>query len=419
MVHFRQQQPWDIQLNAGFLLGLNWEYASRWQELKDQEKGIKAISEAIKTGAMEGLLGSVGELEAQRIQLEEKVERGQAALTNFKVHPQYEAVQKEADRTTESIHELANQNVTGRRLLSRYTESIAEEKAPSDMSLEKLYEEIGLVFPDSVRRTLTEAKEFHGRILVNRKAFLATEIKRLERQIQQRDEQICQLTETRASLLEILNTHGALQEMTKLQEHHLEIRGRLDIVRARISELKDLTSQKRDIKVAKAELAKVAEQDHEQRREVWTTAVRLFNDNSEALYKSPGRLVINIAEAGYKYDVEIDRSGSEGIGKMKIFCFDLMLLQFIAKQNGLIDFLIHDSALYDGVDSRQRALALERASRVSEKLGCQYICTLNSDMVPNDDFSENFDFKQHVRYTLTDKDPSESLLGFQFETPSK
>ena len=172
------------------------------------------------------------------------------------------------------------------------------------------------MFPDSVRRTLAEAREFHHQIVVNRKAFLETEIRRLERQIHERDEHIKQLTEVRAASLAILSTHGALQEMTKLQERYVEARGRLDRVQARISEVKDLTSRKRDIKVAKAKLTGVAEQDHEQRRDVWTAAVRLFNDNSQALYKTPGRLVIDIAEAGYKYDVEIEKSSSEGISKM-------------------------------------------------------------------------------------------------------
>lgn len=417
--HCRQQKTWDIQLNVGFLLGLNWEYAARWQELKDQENALNAMSQAIKTGAIEDALGSVGELEAKRIQLEGQVERESEALTSFKVHPQYESVQEEADRITAGIHELANQNVADRRLLARYRESVAGEKPPSDVSLERLYKETGLVFPEAVRRTLEEAKNFHRRIVENRKQFLETEIKRLERQILQREKKIRALTETRAASLEILRTHGALQEMTKLQERHMEIKGRLERVRARISEIKDATSRKRKIKVAKTELAQIAERDHEQRRDTWAIAVRLFNDNSQALYKTPGRLVIDIAETGYKYDVEIERSGSEGIGKMKVFCFDLMLLQFITKQKARIGFLVHDSVLCDGVDSRQRALALERASQVAKDIDAQYICALNSDMVPREDFSEGFDFDRYVRLTLTDRDPSGSLLGFQFERPGK
>jgi len=227
------------------------------------------------------------------------------------------------------------------------------------------------------------------------------------------------LTHSRASALEILSTHGALQEMTKLQERLVETRGNLDRVRSQISEIKDLTARKRDIKVHKAELTKIAEQDHEERRDVWSVPVRLFSENSQALYKTPGHLVIDITESGFKYDIEIKRSGSEGVGKMKVFCFDLMLLQLTAQDPGRLDFLVHDSGLYDGVDERQRALALERAHDITERTGTQYICALNSDMVPRAEFSRGFEFDNCVRLTLTDKNPSDSLLGFHFERPNR
>ena len=412
--HFRQQKTWDIQMNTAYLLGLNWEYADKWQKLKDTQDGIKAIEQAIKTGVMEGMLGSVGELEAKRIQLEQVAKKSESSLNTFKVHPQYENIQNEADSITAELHELTNLNITDRRRLARYKEAVSDENPPEPLVLEKLYEESGLVFPDAVRKTLSEAQKFHESIVVNRREFLEIEIERLERTIQTREEKINELTVSRSSSLEILKTHGALQEITKLQERNVEVKGQLDKVQTRIKEIKDLNGRKREVKIAKADLAKVAEQDYEQRRETWSEAVRLFNDHTQALYESPGRLVIDIDDTGYKYQVEIERSGSEGIGKMKVFCFDLTLLQMSHSDISGVEFLIHDSILYDGVDSRQRALAIERASQITEEAGIQYICALNSDMVPRDDFSEGFNFDQYVRLTLTDKTQSGSLLGIRF-----
>ncbi|MDE2701410.1 MAG: DUF2326 domain-containing protein, partial [Gemmatimonadota bacterium] len=417
--HTRHQRTWDRQLHIAFLLGMNWENASKWQELKDQERGIKAIDEAIKSGAMEGARGSVGELEAECVQLENQFKRESDALEGFKVHPQYETIQNEADRITKTIHNLNNENIVDQRRLSRYKESVEAETPPSNTAIDNIYEESGVIFPDLVRRTLTEAKEFHSKIIENRRAFLETEIRRIERKIRLQNEEIRRHTDERAGLLRILETHGAMQELAKLQERIIEIRGNLERKRTWLEEIRDRTSRKRNINIAKAELTKIAEQDHEERRDIWSLPLRLFNDNSQALYEAPGRLVINIDETGFKYDVEIDKSGSEGIEKMKIFCFDLMLLQIMSKQNGRLNFLIHDSGLYDGVDSRQRALAFEHASKVSSANNVQYICTLNSDMVPREDFSEDFDFDKYVRLTLTDEDPSKSLLGFYFDRPPK
>jgi len=417
--HFRQQKTWDIQVNTAYLLGLNWEYGSQWQVLKDREEALKALAQSIATGAMEGIVGSVGELEAERIQLETQVEEERVALESFKVHPQYERIQIEADQATANIHNLTNKNVSDRRRLARYGEAVTEEKPPEVSSIEALYQETGLVFPDAVKRTLAEAKEFHAQIIRNRKAFLEAEIERLENTIKEREDEIRALTESRAQTLVILRTHGALQEMTALQDRHARTVSNLQRAKNQISTLKDINTQRRDLKTSKSNLVKVAERDHEQRRELWSTAVRVFNDNSQALYKAPGRLAIDIDETGFKYSIDIQRSGSEGIAKMKVFCFDLMLLQILSSRDRAIDFLIHDSLMYDGVDSRQTALALERANTITSSLGGQYICAMNSDMIPMSEFSDDFDFETHVRLKLTDDDPSGSLLGIRFERPSK
>ena len=73
--------------------------------------------------------------------------------------------------------------------------------------------------------------------------------------------------------------------------------------------------------------------------------------------------------------------------------------------------------MYDSVDARQRALALEHAHELTTALGGLYICTMNSDMVPSEDFSETFDFQKQVRLTLSDATPSGSLLRIRFERP--
>lgn len=104
---------------------------------------------------------------------------------------------------------------------------------------------------------------------------------------------------------------------------------------------------------------------------------------------------------------------------MKIFCLDLAILEFCDNRGLSIDFLVHDSEMYDGVDSRQRAAALERAHEVTERTGAQYICALNSDMIPYDDFREGFVLEECVRCKLVDGDASGTLLGIVFDTPSR
>jgi len=99
---------------------------------------------------------------------------------------------------------------------------------------------------------------------------------------------------------------------------------------------------------------------------------------------------------------------------MKVFCYDLMLIQRWQKQTSSPGILIHDSVLFDGVDERQVGLALQLMVNESEKHGFQYICTLNTDQIPYNELAKNFNFDAYCALRLKDDKPENSLLGLRF-----
>ncbi|MBB5143115.1 DUF2326 domain-containing protein [Desulfovibrio intestinalis] len=408
--HFRNQKTFDFQINNAYLLGLNWEHASEAQEIRDKSSALKALSSAVKAG----IVSSQGELEAERVRLEKTILEENKAIETFKVLPQYKELQDRANLLTTKIHHSSNNLLVLRRKLTRYEESIATETPPEGDSVEKLYAEAGMFFSESIKKTLGEAKTFHASVIENRKKFLQTELAEIKNKIIKIENDINSSTDERAKLMRLLQTHGALEEFSLLQTRVVEKQERLETVKTKLSELKNISNEQKEIKARKLELDTKLQRDYELSRPNWEQAVALFNEGSLALYDEPGNLIINTTENGYEFDVEISRSNSEGVGKMKIFCYDMMLVELLAEKNG-IDFLIHDSTIYDGVDSRQRAHALQYACSRAEEHDFQYICALNSDMVPYDDFENGFDLCQFVRLTLGDKNPSDSLMGFHFE----
>jgi uncharacterized protein YydD (DUF2326 family) len=412
--YFDNQKTWDIQVHNAFLLGLDWRKAATWQQLKDQKNALDALKQAIKTGAVDGELASLGELEAERLRLSTQLERDREALATFQVLPQYREIEAEANALTAQIHSLVNANITDKRRLERYRDSTVGEDTPRADRLQELYTEAGVVLPGAVKKTLEDARAFNEKIITNRREFIAGEIAALEAEVERREAAVVGLTGRRATYLNALAGQGALEELTELQELHAATRLKVDELTNRIVQLRQMTTRADTIKVETVELKRATTLDYEERRALWSQALSFFSEFSEQLYKTPGRLVIDIDDTGYKFDVEIAGSPSEGISKMKIFCYDLMLIAF-ARQRGLgIDFLVHDSTIFDGVDPRQRAHALELAAAMSAKYQFQYICALNTDMVPTHDFSAGFDHEAAVRLRLTDTDPSGSLLGFRY-----
>lgn len=61
------------------------------------------------------------------------------------------------------------------------------------------------MFPDAVKRTLDEARNFHRQIVSNRRDFLEAEINRIQQAMIERDNQIKELTDHRAKVMQVLH----------------------------------------------------------------------------------------------------------------------------------------------------------------------------------------------------------------------
>jgi uncharacterized protein YydD (DUF2326 family) len=410
------EKTWSKQINNAFLLDLDWKYASRIQELKDKENALKALKGGISAGLLPQLGTSIGQLEAESAVLEEELSVAQHQLSSFKVHPQYYEIEKSNNDFTQKIHEATNELTIVQQLLNKYSESLKEESDVSAQEVAEIYKEAGVSFSASLTKKLEEVQEFHKKLIENRKSYLEAEISELNRKVIELRSQIKELSELRAKGLSILKTHNALDEYHLLQERVAEKSSRLLSLRQNIKQLFELETEKSKLTIEKEEIFNRAREDFKEREEHLKKIITTFNSNSQFLYSEGGRLSIDVTKEGYKFDVEIKRANSQGVGYMKVFCYDLAIMEFNATKKGFFKVLVHDSTIFDGVDERQIALALELAQTKSEVCSFQYICTINSDMIPYSEFSEEFKakFDESKIITLTDGDAKQSILGIRF-----
>ncbi|MDD5051016.1 MAG: DUF2326 domain-containing protein [Syntrophorhabdaceae bacterium] len=410
----KSQQEWDKQVNNAFLLDLNWGYAAKWQVIKDRIKVINQIKQEAKTGMLANLMGTIGELDALKIRLESQARSEEKQLNNFNVHPQYKKIEEETNELTFHSHELVNLNINDRRILEYYERSLKEEAEAKAEDITRMFTEAGVIMPGSVTKRVGDVLSFHKQVVANRKEFLTQEMERLTRNIAERETEISKLSGERAKLMQILKKHKALDEILLLQNKHQETIAQIKDLDIKIENLKKFEQGKNAVIVEQALLQQQATTDLNERKNQKEQAILLFNSNSNALYDSPGIFSIDASPTGYKFNVKIERSGSHGIGNMKIFCYDLMLAQMWAEKACSPIFLIHDSIIFADVDERQKALALELAAKESKERGFQYICTLNSDGIPEKDFSKDFDFSSYVRKVFTDATEDGGILGIRF-----
>ena len=411
----KKQQEWDKQINNAYLLGLDWKLLEARQLLKDEDNTLDELKKGLKLGVFDDIIGkSQGELETTKIRLEEIVNEEKRKITEFKILEQYHDIEVEANELTKRFRQLSNTIIQDTALLQDYQSSLSKEVDASPQKVSEVYSKAGLVFPKEIVTRLDDVLEFHKKITENRKLFLQTEMLKLKRTIDSNEKERQTVSDRKENLLKILKNHGALDELNKLQELHQINVSKFEEVKLKLKNLQKIEDGKSNIKIRGEELKKQIQIRLEENKLHKEEAILLFNKNSEELYNAPGNLVIELADKGLKFGVNILKSGSQGIDKMKIFCYDLMLAQLWAKRNPSPHLLLHDSTLFDGVDERQIALALELAAQKSKLMGFQYIITLNSDLVPKNDFSPEFKFEDFVVMKLGDKEKDSGLLGIRF-----
>ena len=408
-----RQTGWDRIVNNAYLLGMDWESVVRLNLVRERKKNLAQIRREIKAGLAAGFSGDVGRLEAEKAILDGQINSEKEELEQFQVHEQYDALRAEADKITQDLHEMANETHAEEKRIILYEESCRDEADADPDKVRAIYRSAGLLFPDDVVRRVDEVLEFHRRVVQSRKEFVKSEIGRLKESVRDRKARIGRADGERARILGILESHGAPGEFALLRDRHEKGVARLERIRDQLENARKFESGEGEIKIETGRICQEMRLDYAGRADP-PEAVRAFNEYSIRLCESPGTLSIRPHDAGYKLDTTIERSGGRGIENMKIFCYDLSLARLWSRRPHHPGFLIHDSAIYDGVDGRQAARALQLAESESRSHRFQYICMLDSDAVPEYDFDPGFDFDSRVVLGLTDDADDGGLLGMRF-----
>jgi len=195
-----RQKEWNKQLVNAYLLGLDWQIAKEWQELKDKNKLINQLKGEDIQVFLRDRDGDIGDLEAQKITLEEKLKRKKVQWKSFNVHPHYKDVEIESNNLTEQIHKLCDDNIVDRKQLENNLISIEMENTQQidAPKLLEIYEEAQVILPENIKSKINEVMDFHARVIQNRKQFLEMEVSRLKNAIEIREEEKKELSEKRS-----------------------------------------------------------------------------------------------------------------------------------------------------------------------------------------------------------------------------
>jgi uncharacterized protein YydD (DUF2326 family) len=408
---FQNQSGASKRLCVSFLLRLNWAQQREIEAQTQRRERNKAAIEALRAAEESQAIQSIGDLEARRVASELALRRKKDEVDNFNVRSDYREIEESLHSLDRRIHDLINENFSDRRLLDYYRDSA---KAMPDADPERplaILRDAGAVFKEEALRTIDDVSRFHRDVYRNREEFLKDEIRRISVDIEKRTGEVDRLSVDKTRLLKILNSSGAIETLIELQRSYADLNAQREVLVSKIDERKKFDRLDDELAVSISKLRALLKSDLDDRRQSVDEVRALFAEYTAALYGVAGRLSVDVGRAGYRFSFIIDREGSDGVGQMVVFCFDLAVATIWSKLNLGFGTLIHDSTLFADVDPRQVATALKLAEQKSKEFGFQYICCLNSGLVAGKDFG--FDIDPLVRVRLTDDSPKGRLLGMR------
>jgi len=408
------QQAGDYQVALLYLFGLDWQIASDWQKVRDREKTLAELKKAASEGAFGSIIGKAAELRTKLTVEEARLKELRAEVDSFRVLPQYEKLEEEANQLTRQLKKLSNANTVDSAAIHDLEIAIQGEAPPSLTALESIYAEAGVSLPGLAIRRYDEVRSFHESVIRNRRDYLSGELDIAKQRLAARDQERLQLDQRRAEILTVLQSHGALEHFARLQGEVGRLEAQVESLRQRFESAEQLEGTKNELEIERNRLTIRLRRDFTEQKGRLSEVILAFEETSKRLYESAGSMTVEETSNGPVFHFPMQGSRSKGIKNMQIFCFDMMLMRLCAKRGVGPGFLVHDSHLFDGVDGRQVISALKVGAETAKELDFQYIVTMNED----DAFKEKitgFDLKDYVLPTvLTDAKEDGGLFGFRF-----
>lgn len=409
-----QQSATSSREHIAYLLDLDWTIV---HELAGIKTGLEQLKQ-IKAAASDGLMSTLrpeAELLLERAALKGELDEWESRISGFRVLEDPNSLVNRADELTARISVLRDEAVVDRRMLDLYRASLdeaANSSSDQTASVEDLLSAAGLILADGFTRQSAAVREFHAELLKNRRAYLHTEVEQLTTRITERSDELTRLDSQRDTLLRTLQAGGALEELDAMRSELTGVQSRIAAVDQQIEQAREIASRKEQLKLAQSTKRTDATKELAQSRAKLDRVSERLSHKMKQLYGREAALTVEVDDSGFKFKLTTARSGSSAVDRMKMFCFDLTMLEEGVTTEHHPDFLIHDSTVFDGVDPRQRAGALRFAQQMVQTTGGQYICTINSNDVPDEVLAEQW-FEDGIVRTILDTEVG-GLLGREF-----
>ncbi len=419
-----KEQAYYQCANNSLLLGLDVNLVREKHRIKKEKDKVLNLKRNIeKDEVLNSFFTGNKDVEIELEHQLSQINELESNLENFAVAEDYHNIQKEADEIAAKISNIENK----RSLIEISIENIKNSlKIRPDVNKNKItaiYEEAKFKLNDAVKKELDSVVNFHESLVEKRKIRLGNELNDLRSKYKDNEKERSTLGKKLDKSLYFLNEHKALDEF-------LSLSNKLSDLKSKAQKLEDYKKLIHEYDIQNTALRAELSQSH--------VETQTYLDANEATIQISKKTFTNMAHEFYenkpcgitlsnndgdnqtRFNIKpkIQSDSGDGVNEVKIFCYDLMLLQ--TQMNHNVKFVFHDSRIFSDMDPNQRETAFRVAHHATSKKSVQYIATVNEDQLLS--FKEQMDAKDYkeiidnnVQLELTDKDSASKLLGIEVD----
>ncbi len=403
-----------------FLLGIDTPLVKERFKIKEQISKLDNASKVIKEYEKE--------LDKTNLKdLADEIENLKNKRDNFVIAQSYDQIKKQADNLTAEINELRNSKFFHEKKLDKKEINLKNSEIINidAHQIEEIYNEAMFFFDSKITKRLSDAQHFHNTLVSNRKVRLMAEIRELKIKIIELSTILEKVSAQRDAILKDLDNTGALEEFNSITERIKSLEIERDNLKKYEHLLFDFKKEKSNLETKNALIKEKSILYLEEKHEFFESIENTFRELVKRFYDNHGGSlkIQETKDAQYLFDINphIPKEGSQAVGEVKIFCYDVLLYKL---NKNLLGFMAHDGCIFSEMDPRQKSTIFKIILELVRENNFQYFLnigqnTLNEVLDENNKINilTNEDkkyIKEALILELYDKNPQYWLFGEDF-----
>lgn len=376
--------------------------------IKDIDKLSRILSDLYK-GLTQNKTKNLPDVRAEINSLEGELEKLENEIEQFRTYESFDSIVEDLADIDATLDELRSQQAYY-KLSIKKIRSLPEVEKIDEQDVLFVYEQFKSGLGEQLKKSFDQVNSFKEKIESFQNNIINEKLKEFITQHKSVSEKIRTIDDKRAQMLSLIDKEGVFKNLKQSLAIYHQKSEEFSNVRTQLKRYDSNTKEKNRLKSQKSSIVTRIDDQIVNNEKILSSFNNTLADIHNEIMGNKGCSfdIVTVNTDTYKdiikFDMTIDYGGSHSVERIKVFIYDLALLlnEFTSKKHP--SFLVHDN-IFD-VDQDTLLESLNYLYKLNNPESFQYVLTLNSDKIDNQESKERllFDIHDYARAIFTKSD---------------